>query len=123
MEYFPAETATLLRSTHLPPVYRCSRTVVSAEDGETAPDTVRATPGSVFVDESFPVIVVAAPVAADDAAAVAWLVRQLHVHEGMGLQRGQVVMSGGLTSAVPISAGDTVTAEFAHLGALTLICR
>lgn len=57
------------------------------------------------------------------AAAVAWLVRQLHVHEGMGLQRGQVVMSGGLTSAVPISAGDTVTAEFAHLGALTLICR
>ncbi|WP_280258771.1 2-keto-4-pentenoate hydratase [Nocardia wallacei] len=57
------------------------------------------------------------------AAAVAWLVRQLHIQEGCGLRRGQVVLSGGLTSAVPVTAGDTVTARFAHLGALTLDCR
>ncbi|GAY17838.1 2-keto-4-pentenoate hydratase [Mycobacterium sp. shizuoka-1] len=57
------------------------------------------------------------------AAAVAWLVRRLHTQEGLGLRRGQIVFSGGLTGAVPVGAADTVTAEFAHLGRLTLDCR
>ncbi|WP_431236026.1 2-keto-4-pentenoate hydratase (plasmid) [Mycolicibacterium psychrotolerans] len=57
------------------------------------------------------------------AAAVAWLVRELYTREGVGLQRGQVVFSGGLTSAVPVRAGDTITAEFAHLGQLTFDCE
>jgi len=56
------------------------------------------------------------------AAAVAWLVRQLAL-EGGGLHRGQVVLSGGLTAAVPVSPGDSITASIDRLGAVELACR
>ena len=43
------------------------------------------------------------------AAAVAWLVRSLAA-VGEGLRAGDVILSGGLTAAVPVSAGDVVVA-------------
>jgi 2-keto-4-pentenoate hydratase len=49
------------------------------------------------------------------ARAVAWLARTLAVR-GRGLRAGQVVLSGGLTSAVPLGPGDLLTATFARLG-------
>ncbi len=56
------------------------------------------------------------------ATAVAWLVRTLAAR-GRGLRAGQVVLSGGLTSAVPIRAGDVVAARFDRLGTAELACR
>ncbi|HXF71720.1 MAG TPA: fumarylacetoacetate hydrolase family protein [Actinomycetota bacterium] len=56
------------------------------------------------------------------AAAVAWLVRTLSERD-RGLRAGQVVLSGGLTSAVPVHAGDVVTARFDRLGTVELPCR
>ncbi|MGI5327737.1 2-keto-4-pentenoate hydratase [Actinomadura nitritigenes] len=56
------------------------------------------------------------------AAAVAWLVRRLAA-EGEGLHAGQIVLSGGLTAAVPVDSGDVVTATIDRLGSLTLSCR
>ncbi|GAA1850582.1 fumarylacetoacetate hydrolase family protein [Pseudonocardia ailaonensis] len=56
------------------------------------------------------------------AAAVAWLVRQLAT-EGEGLAAGQIVLSGGLTAAVPVAPGDVVTASIARLGTVELGCR
>jgi 2-keto-4-pentenoate hydratase len=53
------------------------------------------------------------------AAAVAWLVRSLATR-GRGLRAGQVVLSGGLTSAVPIGPGDVVTVRLDRLGTVTL---
>ena len=41
------------------------------------------------------------------AAAVAWLVRSLAAR-GRGPARGRRVLSGGLTAAVPVTAGDVV---------------
>ncbi len=56
------------------------------------------------------------------AAAVAWLVRSLAA-TGEGLRAGDVVLSGGLTAAVPVSAGDVVVATVDRLGSLELGCR
>ena len=55
------------------------------------------------------------------AAAGAWLVRTLHAH-GEGLRAGEVVLSGGLTAAVPVSRGDTVVATIDRLGSVELAC-
>jgi 2-keto-4-pentenoate hydratase len=55
------------------------------------------------------------------AAAVAALVRELD-RRGEALPAGAVVMSGGLTEAVPLAAGDVVAARFDRLGAVELAC-
>jgi 2-keto-4-pentenoate hydratase len=56
------------------------------------------------------------------AAATAWLVRQLAA-AGSGLRAGDVVLSGGLTAAVPVAAGDVVVASVDRLGSIELSCR
>jgi 2-oxo-3-hexenedioate decarboxylase len=56
------------------------------------------------------------------AAAVAWLVRRLAA-EGESLPAGQIVLSGGLTAAVPVAPGDVVTATIDRLGSIELACR
>ncbi len=56
------------------------------------------------------------------ARAVAWLVRRLAA-TGRGLEAGQIVLSGGLTAALPVAAGDVVTATFGRLGTVSLACR
>src|SRR6185503_12798347 len=55
------------------------------------------------------------------AAAVAWLVRSL-ASENEGLRAGDIVLSGGLTAAVPVKAGDVVTATADRLGSAALGC-
>jgi len=55
------------------------------------------------------------------AAAVAWLVRALAA-EGEGLLAGEVVLSGGLTAAVPVGPGDVVVAAIDRLGTIELSC-
>jgi 2-keto-4-pentenoate hydratase len=55
------------------------------------------------------------------AAAVAWLVRELST-VGEGLAAGEVVLSGGLTPAVPVRAGDCVVVSMDRLGTLELGC-
>jgi len=56
------------------------------------------------------------------AASVAWLVRALAAG-GRGLSAGQVVLSGGLTEAIPVAPGDVVVARFDRLGTIELACR
>ncbi|QKV80752.1 2-keto-4-pentenoate hydratase [Amycolatopsis sp. Hca4] len=56
------------------------------------------------------------------ASAVAWLARQLWA-EGEGLQAGEIVLSGGLTAAVPVVSGDVVVASIDRLGSVELGCR
>ena len=55
------------------------------------------------------------------AAAVAALVRELAAR-GEGLSTGDVVLSGGLTEAVPVASGDVVSARFDRLGSVELAC-
>ena len=52
-------------------------------------------------------------------AAVAWLVRSLAA-AGEGLLAGQVVLSGGLTEAVPVRPRDVVVASIDRLGSVEL---
>jgi 2-keto-4-pentenoate hydratase len=56
------------------------------------------------------------------AAAVAWLVRSLAL-EGEGLRAGEIILSGGLTAAVPVGPGDVVVATIDRLGSLELACQ
>ncbi len=53
------------------------------------------------------------------AAAVAWLVRSLAA-AGEGVAAGQVVLSGGLTVAVPVRPRDVVVASIDRLGSVEL---
>lgn len=53
------------------------------------------------------------------AAALAWLADTLS-NFGEGLHRGDVVLAGALTRMFPVRAGDRFSAEFAHLGAVSL---
>jgi 2-keto-4-pentenoate hydratase len=54
------------------------------------------------------------------AAAVAWLVRALAAAGEGGLLAGQVVLSGGLTAAVPVRPGDVVVVSIDRLGVVEL---
>jgi 2-keto-4-pentenoate hydratase len=56
------------------------------------------------------------------ASAVAWLVRSLAA-EGEGLRVGEIVLSGGLTAAVPLTAGDVVVATADRLGSVEIGCE
>ena len=56
------------------------------------------------------------------AAAVAWMVRTMAA-EGEGLRAGDVVLSGGLTAAVPVGPGDVVVASIDRLGTVELGCK
>lgn len=56
------------------------------------------------------------------AAAVAWMVRTMAA-DGEGLRARDVVLSGGLTAAVPVAPGDVVVATIDRLGSVELGCR
>jgi 2-keto-4-pentenoate hydratase len=53
------------------------------------------------------------------ATAVAWLANKLHGF-GVRLQPGHIVMPGSCTRAHDVAAGDSIVAEFASLGAVTV---
>ncbi|MFF5219114.1 2-keto-4-pentenoate hydratase [Micromonospora sp. NPDC000442] len=52
--------------------------------------------------------------------AVVALLANLLGESGITLEAGQLIMTGALHAAVPLSPGDTYTAEFDHLGSVTL---
>jgi 2-oxo-3-hexenedioate decarboxylase len=60
-----------------------------------------------------------AAVVGHPAAAVAMLVNHLG-QRGMSLPAGSIVLSGGLTEAIAVQAGDNVTLRIQHLGSLGL---
>lgn len=78
----------------------------------------------VVVEHNGEVVATASGAAAlgHPAAAAAWLVRTLHA-QGEGLRAGEVVLSGGLTAAVPVALGDTVVGTIDRLGTIELACR
>lgn len=51
--------------------------------------------------------------------AVVWLANAIGEY-GISLQAGEVILSGAFAAAVPIEAGDTFTAEFAHIGSVSV---
>lgn len=58
-----------------------------------------------------------AAVSGHPAAAVAWLAR-----EAGGLPAGALVLSGGMTAPVTLAPGMVVSAQYTHLGTVTLRC-
>jgi 2-keto-4-pentenoate hydratase len=49
------------------------------------------------------------------AQAVAWLANKLAAY-GIILRKGEVILSGSLTAAIPVAAGDFIRADFGPLG-------
>jgi 2-keto-4-pentenoate hydratase len=88
------------------------------------PDGIDLRLAGVVLEHNGDVVATAAGAAAlgHPAASVAWLVRSLAA-EGEGLAAGQVILSGGLTAAVPVRAGDVVVASIDRLGTIELACR
>jgi 2-oxo-3-hexenedioate decarboxylase len=90
------------------------------------PDGIDLRLAGVVLEHNGDVVATAAGAAAlgHPAAAVAWLVRSLAAEgEGLGVSAGQVVLSGGLTAAVPVRPGDVVVATIDRLGTIELACR
>jgi 2-keto-4-pentenoate hydratase len=52
--------------------------------------------------------------------AATWLANTLTAR-GVELAAGEVILTGSVTAAVPVSAGDTVTASFDRLGSVTAV--
>lgn len=65
-----------------------------------------------FVDHATGAAVMGNPV-----RAVAWLANALGKYD-IGLKKGEFILSGALTAALPVERGDTFTADFAHLGTI-----
>jgi len=86
-----------------------------------SPDGIDLRLAGVVLEHNGEVVATAAGGAAlgHPAAAVAWLARSLAA-AGEGLQAGQVVLSGGLTAAVPVRPGDVVVASIDRLGVVEL---
>jgi len=61
----------------------------------------------------------AAAVQGNPAEALAWAANELG-RRGLALEPGWLVLTGGMTDAVPIPAGTEVSAEFATLGTITI---
>ncbi len=59
-----------------------------------------------------------AAVLGNPVQAVAWLANKLGEH-GIGLHAGEFIMSGSVTAAVPIAAGDCFHVAFDRLGSVT----
>ncbi len=53
------------------------------------------------------------------AEALAWAVNQL-AKRGHNIAAGSIVMTGGMTDAVPVHPGTRICAHFSHLGSITL---
>lgn len=64
----------------------------------------------IVIDEG-----VSSAVMGHPAAAVAWLANKLHEF-GIRLKAGEIILSGSLTKAYEVAAGDTFSAEFAGIG-------
>jgi 2-keto-4-pentenoate hydratase len=52
--------------------------------------------------------------------AATWLANEL-TSRGAELEAGHAILTGSVTAAVPVTAGDAVTATFDHLGAVTAV--
>lgn len=71
------------------------------------------------VDGQFAASAAGAATVGHPAEAVAMLVNWL-AGRGQALPAGSLVYTGGLTAAVPLEPGHSVTATFAHLGSVTI---
>jgi len=56
------------------------------------------------------------------AEAVAWAVNKLGEY-GRGLTKGQIVLSGALTEAIPFEAGDQFQVQITGMGCVAFVCR
>jgi 2-keto-4-pentenoate hydratase len=49
-----------------------------------------------------------------------WLANEL-IGRGAELEPGHVILTGSITAAIPVVAGDAVTASFDRLGSVTAV--
>jgi 2-oxo-hept-3-ene-1,7-dioate hydratase len=81
---------------------------------------LRWVPGLLYVNEAIEESGVSAAVLNHPANGVAWLANKLAPF-GVGLEPGQVILSGSFTRPVHASSGDTFHADYGPMGAIT--CR
>ncbi|MFB3163995.1 2-keto-4-pentenoate hydratase [Neobacillus sp. 179-J 1A1 HS] len=89
------------------------RTTTKIDDLDLAAVKMTVTRNGEYLDSADGSAVMGHP-----AQAVAWLANALGTY-GISLHSGEVILSGALSKAIPIEDGDTFTAEFEHIGAVT----
>lgn len=89
------------------------RTTTKIDDLDLAAVKMTVTRNGEYLDSADGSAVMGHP-----AQAVAWLANVLGTY-GIFLHSGEVILSGALSKAIPIEDGDTFTAEFEHIGAVT----
>lgn len=83
--------------------------------GEIATRDLRAVEVRLAHDDSFVAAATGEAANGDPCGGIAWLAGQLGAL-GQSLRRGDIVLTGGLTRAVPIDPGHRISAEFRHDG-------
>jgi len=56
------------------------------------------------------------------AASVAWAVNKLG-EIGKGIKKGDIILSGAISEAIPFEPHDTIVAQFAELGSVSFSCK
>ena len=86
-----------------------------------APDALDLRTLGVVVEKNGEVVQVGAGAAVLDnpALSVATLANMLS-ERGENIPAGTLILTGGITAAVAVSAGDVITVQFQHLGSLTI---
>jgi len=58
----------------------------------------------------------------DPAYCVAWLANKLWEF-GVTLKKGEIILSGAITAAIPVEKGNCYKVVFSDLGGLSLTCK
>ena len=56
------------------------------------------------------------------ATAIVWAVKELAAY-GKGIKKGDIILSGAMSEAIAFESGDSVIAEFAGLGSVSMYCK
>ena len=97
----------------------CGAVGISEAPLEVAIEDLNATTCSLLIDGNVTGTGKGEDVLGDPLEAVAWLANILH-EQGDVLAAGQWVLPGSITSAAPVDAGSSATADFGSLGTLTI---
>lgn len=97
----------------------CGAVAISEAPLDVAIEDLNATTCSLLIDGNVTGTGKGEDVLGDPLEAVAWLANILH-EQGDVLAAGQWVLPGSITSAAPVDAGSSATADFGSLGTLTI---
>lgn len=97
----------------------CGAIVIADKPLEISLDNLVELPCTLMVNGEVQAQGSGLDVMGNPVAPLAWLAKTLH-HQGVTLKKGQFVLTGSFTKALPVVAGETITADYGDAGKLEL---